>query len=144
MAFDQAFHRADSFEGAEVQVLAIDKGLEVCQQSLACGDVPGYRPRFDQGIALPIAAVGQVVMVDGVEGQRQRATVAIGPQPHVGAKDDAISGLCLEQGDEALTHLEKKLMVADGLWAAGVAGLTVGKNQIDIRGQVKFPPAEFA
>ena len=130
------------FNGAEVQVAAVNEGSDGVQQGVAGGQVPGAGPCLDEGEPLPIAANGFIVRFHGSAMHHQRAALAVGAQAHVHPKDEAICSDFVQRLDQALAHAQEELLV--GPSGGRSPRFAVAEDQVDVRGQVEFPPAQLA
>ena len=88
---------------------------------------------LDPGVALPFAALGEVVIFQHGKAADQRPGIAIGPQPHVDAEDKTVRGGLVEGADQLLAEQGEVFMVAGFARPGGFAFLGVGKDQVDIR-----------
>ncbi len=80
---DHRLHLAQAVDDAKVDIAAKHEGAQHLGQLhrvLALG--PQY-PRFDHGVALPVAAVVLVVILHGGEGDGERPRIAKGAQSHI-------------------------------------------------------------
>ncbi len=79
LGIDPGFHVAERVEGTEVQVAPVDERSEALDQHLAGRQVPGAGTSFDQRVALPVPAMGDVVVLHRLEVHGQRAAAAERP-----------------------------------------------------------------
>ena len=133
---------AHGVDRAEVEVLA---------EHERAGDVAQLRPALaaqhaalDPGVAFPLAALGDEVVLEHVEAAHQRAGVAVGAQAHVDAEHLAVLGDIVQGLDELLAQALEELVVADHLLAAGVAVFGVDEDQVDVGRYIELAAAKLA
>ncbi len=91
--------------------------------------------RLDPGVALPLAALRDEIVLQEIQAADKRPRLAVRPQPHVDAEGKAVLGALRQQPDEDLSGALVALVVVD---AAGVH-----ENQVDVGGNIEFPPAQL-
>src|SRR5690606_29075182 len=80
-----------------------------------------------------------------IKAEHQRTSRAIGPQAHVGTKDEAVHGNRIEGADQALPQAhEEFLIIQRALDALGLPTLRKAEDQVDIRGEIQLMSAELA
>lgn len=89
LLLDQLLHGAQRLDGGEVQVAPIDERPQHAEQLLACLLVAADHPRLDHRVALPVAPLVLVVLLQRGEAVDQRSAGAVGTQAHVDAEDEA-------------------------------------------------------
>ena len=141
LAADLRVQLAHGAVGTVIHVLAVHEGAHQLRQVAV---VAGHHPRLDPGVAFPLAALGDEVVLQHVEAAHQRTRVAVGAQAHVDAEHLAVLGDLVQGLDELLAQAFEELVVADHLLAAGVAVLGVDEDQVDVRRHVEFATAELA
>ena len=131
---DLVLHLAQRFENAVVEVAAIDKGAHHGHQAAGVGVIPGHHPGLDPGITLPLASVGLVIGLHGVEAHGQRPAFTKRAQAGVHPENESV-GADLAQGlDEPAGQAGEKVIIGYGLVAAaGMPALGKGENEVDIR-----------
>ena len=75
-------------------------------------------------------------MTNRIKGQRQRAAVAIGAQTHIGAKHKTVGGDFIQNSNQMSPDFYEKLLIADGFGPAGHARFRIGKEEVDVRGEI--------
>ncbi|MOA05466.1 hypothetical protein D3C78_1250660 [compost metagenome] len=107
--------------------------------------MPPHQARLDHRITFPIAPLLLIIIFQRCEAHHQRAAIAKRPQTHIDAVDKAVDGLLIQRFDEPLPQAGKELGVIQLTPPAlGVTVFRIGKDQIDIRGEIQFATAEFA
>ncbi len=145
LLLDQLLHGAQRLDGGKVQVAPIDERPQHAQQLLASLLVAADHPRLDHRVALPVAALVLVVLLQRGEAVDQRAAGAVGAQAHVDAEDEAVDGDGIQRLDQLLPQAGEELLVVQRpLGALGLAALGVTEDQVDVRRQVEFPRAQLA
>ena len=137
LALDERFHRAQRLKRAVIEILAKHEWLEAREQPLAGNTVAGGDARLDEGVTLPLAPVHLVVVFHGVERHRQRSAGAVRAQAHVHPEHKPVGGGLAQCLHQFLAEMQKLFVTA-----IVVAG--VGEDQIHVRGEIKFAPAELA
>ena len=133
LALNHLLEATQCINGCEIEVTPVHKRLEHGLQLSAGNLVASHHARLDHRVALPVTALALIVLLQRIKAEDQRATVAIGPQPHIDAKHKAIHRVCVQGLDQLLTDTNKKLLVGQAAASAlGFARLGVSKNQIDI------------
>ena len=135
----QIAHRVDR---AEIEILAEHEGPRDRAQLFAARAM--HHPCLDPCVALPLAPLGDEIVLKHLEAAHQRSGVSVRPQTHVDAEDLALLGDLVEGLDELLAQLGEELEIADGFRAIGVAILRIDEDEVHIRGDVEFAPAELA
>ena len=85
-----------------------------------------------------------VIVLESGEGNRQRPGLAKWPQAHVHPEYETVGGRFGQGFNEALAEAAEKFFVADGFGPVGLAVARVGKDQVNVRGEVEFAPAQLA
>ena len=132
LSTDHFFHRAYRLKCTIIQVTPVDKGLQPGQQLPAGLVIAVDDPRLDQSVSLPVPAVGLVVVLHRVEGQRQRPTVSVGPQSHVHPEHNTINRCALQDSDQLPGEFQEKFMIADRFGAIRLPRFRIGENEIDV------------
>ena len=142
-AADLRVQLAHGVDGAVVEVLAENEGAREGGQRLATLPVQG--PRLDPGVAFPLAALGDEVVLQHVEARHQRSGIAVRPQAHVHAEDLAIAGDLGQRADQLAAESGEEVEIRQALpVAVRFAVFGIDEDQVDIRGDVQFPPAQLA
>ena len=141
---DQGLHVAQGFERAVIQIAAVDEGPQPVQQSFPRRPVAGDDPRLDHGVAFPVTAMILVVILEGGERNRQRPGIAEWAQTHVHPVHKPFGGRFGQRLDQPLAQPAEEFLVADRLSSVGLALAGIGEDQINIRREVEFAPAELA
>jgi hypothetical protein len=102
------------------------------------------RPRLDPGVALPLAALGDEVVFQHVEGTDQRAGIAVGPQAHVDAEHLAVLGDVGDGVDQGAAQAGEVFEIGNRSGAIGVAVLGIDEDQVDVRRDIELAPAQLA
>ena len=105
--------RTQRLQRAEVDVAPIHERPEPFEQLRRQHQVAADRPRPDQRVALPVAPVGLVVLLERVEAEHQRSLGPERAQPHVDAVDEAVRGGLAEHLHELARELEEVAVVVD-------------------------------
>ena len=135
---------AQRIDSGKVQITAIDKGPQHGQQLGASLLITRHHPRLDHRVALPVPALALVVLLQRIKAEYQSAAVTIRAQAHIDAKHKAVHGWRIQRLDQLLPQANKKLLIGQAAPpAASLAGLRVGKDQVDVRGQVKLHRAQL-
>ncbi len=125
---------AQRIDSGKVQITAIDKGPQHGQQLGASRLITRHHPRLDHRVALPVPALALVVLLQRIKAEHQRAAVTIRAQAHIHAKHKAVHRWRIQRLDQLLPQANEKLLVGQAAPpAASLAGLRVGKDQIDVR-----------
>ena len=141
----QVTHRVD---GAEVEVFAEHERL--AQRLQLVVPAAGQRARLDPGIAFPLAALGEEVVFQHVETDRQRAAVAIRAQPHVDPEHEAVGGHFGQQFDHLAAQPREEIEIVDALAepvgrvGIGFTAFRIDEDEIDVGTDVQLAPAQFA
>ena len=139
---DLRMQAAQAGDGAVVEMAAVNKrrehGIEVR------AGLPGDRPRFHPGIALPFASLGDEVLLQHVETHREWPTVAIRPQPRIDAEHEPVRRDLGYGADDPAREPDKKLVVGNAPRPVGFAVLGIGEHDIDVRRHVEFAAAQLA
>ena len=126
----QPAHRA---ERRVVEVLAVHERTHDGAQLVVCRASQGAR--LDPGVAFPLATVADQIGLEEVEAADERPRVAVRPQPHVDAEDEAVLGDVGEQPGEA---------PRERLETLGALGVGMQQDEIDVGGDVELAAAELA
>ncbi|MEZ4336426.1 MAG: hypothetical protein R3B82_07350 [Sandaracinaceae bacterium] len=119
------------------------EGLERVEQLPAEDAVSADRPRAEERGALPRAAPGLVVALGARQRVHQRPARALGSEPQVDAKAEAVFGDLAHRGDRA-AH-DARVELVDGEVRAlhlGVVG-RVEEDEVDVAPEVELEPAEL-
>jgi len=142
---DQLLHAAQRFDRGKVQVAAIDEGPQHLQQFATGLLVTADHARLDHRVALPVAPLILVVLLQCIEAQHQRAGGTVGAQPHVDAKDEAVDGDGIQRLDQLLPQAhEEFLVVQRALGTDRLAPFRVAEDQVDVRREVQLAGTELA
>lgn len=142
---DHRLHLAQAVDNAKVDIAAKHKGAKHLGQLHRVLALGAQYPRFDHGIALPVAAVVLVVIFHGGEGDGERPRIAKGAQPHIDPEHLTILRGLVEGVDDALAQLDEKLLVGELAPPANrVAVLGEGEDKVDIRGEVQLATSQLA
>ncbi len=117
---NEPLHIPQRSEHAVVQVAPIYKGGEDLLEKLrrvSVGGRDGFC--FDIGVAFPVAAVLDEIGLQGRQAHRQRPRAAKGSQPRIDAVYRAIRGGGIQQPNNELAQLDKKVAVIQGTIAMG-------------------------
>ena len=147
LSVDALFHVAEGGERGVVKVAAVGEGAQRGEQLAAAFKVAGDGARFHQGVALPVAAVDEVVLFHRGKGEGERPGLAEGAQAHIDAVNVAVGGVGVKCVDEALGEFAVPAFVFLGFLFAGCAGgavFAVGVDEVDVGGEVEFAAAQFA
>ena len=147
LSVDALLHVAEGGERGVVKVAAVGEGAQRGEQLAAAFKVAGDGARFHQGVALPVAAVDEVVLFHRGKGEGERPGLAEGAQAHIDAVNVAVGGVGVECVDEALGEFAVPAFVFLGFLFAGGAGgavFAVGVDEVDVGGEVEFAAAQFA
>ncbi|CRO72384.1 hypothetical protein PAERUG_P45_London_17_VIM_2_12_12_01725 [Pseudomonas aeruginosa] len=145
LLLDQLLHGAQRLDGGKVQVAPIDERPQHAEQLLACLLVAADHPRLDHRVALPVAPLVLVVLLQRGEAVDQRSAGAVGTQAHVDAEDEAVDGDRIQRLDQLLPQAGEELLVVQRtLRPLGLAALRVTEDQVDVRRQVEFHRAQLA
>nr|ART39914.1 J420 [uncultured bacterium] len=141
---DQRLHAAQRIDGAKVQIAAKHERPQPCQQPLAGRDVAGHRARLDQRVALPVAAVGLVVVLHGIEGHRQRSAGAKRTQAHIDPEHAPVGVGFVQHADQPPRQAQEKFLVVERARPVAAASVLEGEHQVDIGREVQFVAAQLA
>ena len=144
LSVDQRLHVPDRLEGAVIQIAPVDERRERVDERRAAVDVAGHRARLDPGVALPLAAVGLVVVLHRGEAGHQRPGIAERPQPRIDAIDEAFRGALRQTLHQRARHALEIAVGVQRALAVGLARRTVAEDQIDIGGEVELAATELA
>ena len=144
LAGDQRLHPAQRLEGAVIQIAPVDERVQHLEQAFARGMVAGYHPGLDQGVALPLAAMGLVVIFQGAERGDQRAGIAERTQPHVDPVDEPLRGDFGQQLDQPLPEAAEEVLVVQAALTVGLSFGRIGEDQVDVGGEVQLAAAQLA
>ena len=137
--------RAQRLEGAEVDVTPVHERAQPLEQLRRPHHVAADRPGPNECVALPVAAVGLVVLLERVEAEHQRPLGSERTQPHVDAVDEAVRGRFAEHLHQLARELEEESIVVDAAPAAlGLSVLGEGEDEVDVGGEVQLACAELA
>ncbi len=123
----QLTHRVD---GAEIEILAEHERAGDRGQFIVA--LAGHRSRLDPGVALPLAPLGDEIVLQHVEAGHQRSRVAVRSQPHVYAEHLAVAGHFGERADQLAAELGEELEIADRVRPVGIAIVGIGEDQVDV------------
>ena len=137
---------------AEIEIFAENEGAgnppqrghPVAQRSAVGIRAGVHDPRFDPGVAFPLAALGDEIVFQRVERADQRAGIAIRAQPHIDPENLAIGGQVAERTDHPLAESGKEIVVFDTFLAVGVAFFRVHKNVINVGRNIQFASTQLA
>ncbi len=142
---DQLLHGAQRLDGGEVQVTPVDEGSQHLQQLFSGLLVAADDPRLDHGVALPVAPLILVVLLQRIKAVDQRPGRAVRTQTHVDAEGEAVDGDDVQCLDQPLAKADEEfLIVQRALGADGLAALRIAEDQVDVGGQVQFMCAQLA
>ncbi len=142
---DQGFHFPQRLEGAVVDVATVHEGRQPLEQARSGVQIPGHRAHLDQCIALPFPALGFVVALHGIKADGEHPTLAPGTQAHVHPEYKAVRSGLVQHLDQLLAQAHEKLVIGDrATLAFQLTLMLVGKNQVDVRGQVQLPGPQLA
>ena len=137
--------RAQRLQRAEVDVAPVHERTQPLEQLRRQHHVAADRAGADQGVPLPVAAVGLVVLLERVEAEHERALGSERTQPHVDAVDEAVRGRLAEHPHELARELEEEAVVVDAAPSAlGLSVLGKGEDEVDVRREVQLARAELA
>ncbi len=152
-AVDLLFHHLDILDHAVIEVPPVDEGLQVPEQGLPQGEGPCHRPRLQQRRTLPALPPALVVDLGAAQGVGHIAAVSLRAQSQVDPEDKAVLGRLahrpgdhLPQFDEVLVQVDAVAPLSEGSRRPGGPPLLGGIeiDEVDVRGEVQFPSAEFA
>ena len=142
---DQLLHGAQRFDRGKIQVSAVHERAQYFLQLRAGGLVARHDPRLDHRVALPVAALVLVVLLQCVEAEHQRASRAIRAQAHVDAEHEAVDGHRVQCLDQPLAKAGKELLVIQrALHPFGFAAFGEAEDQVDVRRQVQLHRPKLA
>ncbi len=128
----------------EVQVAAEYERAQQFHQFPPAVLVTGHRARLDHGVALPLAALRLVILFQRVVAAHQRAGAAVGAQAHIHTEHETVGVAFGQRLDQRLPEPGEILLGAERPAPACRTRLRVGKNQIDIGGEIQFTGTQFA
>jgi hypothetical protein len=140
------FDLPDLIECGVVEITRKHERARRLDKPLAQLEVARARPCFDERLALPRLRVAAVILERPLQADRQRARPPVRTQPHVDPEQVAFRRLLAHQLDDVLAELVKIIQRAGRAGrAAGRFGLVgVQEQQVDVRTEIEFAPAEFA
>ncbi len=92
----QVAHRP---EGVEVQMPAVHERPHDVDELVRATAADGAR--LDPGVAFPLAALRDEVVLEHRQAHRERTAVAVGAQPHVDAEHVTVRREVVQRGDDA-------------------------------------------
>ena len=143
---DHSLHVTQRLNHAEINIAAEDKRPQHGAQLAGVNAIViAHDSRFHHRVALPVAPLLLVIILQRGKAQHQRAAVAKRAQAHINAVDKAILGGLIQHLNQALPEAGKKLGVVQlATAAARGAMLRPGENQIDVGGEIQLAAAELA
>ena len=132
---DDAPHRV------EVEAAPVDEGAHRGQRRLAHGEVPGEGPGLEQRLALPGAAEGLVVGLEGAHTVDQGAAAALGAKRGVHPEHEAVGGGLGEDPAHGLG--EAGVALEGGAAPGGLAVGVVDVEDVDVAGEVELEAPEL-
>ena len=100
---------------------------------------------LDPGVALPLPALHDEVLLQHAQTARQRPRIAIRAKTHVDAEDVAVLRHIGQRVDQPPAELREVFMIGERARAAlGVAIVVVEEDQIDVGRDVQLAPAQLA
>ena len=137
--------RAQRLEGTEVDVTPVDERTQALEQLGRQHHVPADCARSNECVALPVAAVGLVVLLQRIEAEHERALGPERTQPQVDAVDESVRGRLAEHLHQLAPELEKEAIVVHAAPAAlGLSVLGEGEDEVDVGGEVQLVRAQLA
>ena len=137
--------RAQRLEGAEVDVTPVHERSQPLQQLRRQHHVAADRTDSNERVALPVAAVGLVVLLERVEAEHERPLGPERSQPHVDAVDEAVRGRLAEHLHQLACELEEEAIVVDAASAAlGLSVLGEREDEVYVGREVQLARAELA
>ncbi len=141
---DHGLHVADGFDGAKVQIAAIDEGPQQGRELFRLVPGTGHHPRLDHGVALPLPRLVLIVVLHGGKAHGQGTGVAKGSQTGIHAEDEAIDGGRVQGPHQTLPQPDKELLVSQRSGAIDLPRLRIGQDEVDVRGHIEFPRPQLA
>ncbi|MNQ52716.1 hypothetical protein D3C85_667430 [compost metagenome] len=148
---DAFAQRAQGGQRIEVKVLSIDERhaqafqLAGLRAAVAAFErLRGHQARLQPGIAFPFATLADQVVFKRVQAPGQRAGVAVGAQPQVGAEYLAIGVHFRNHRHHAPRQPAVELVVADAARAIRFAFFAVQHDQVDVGRHVQLAAAQLA
>ncbi|SAI57526.1 Uncharacterised protein [Bordetella ansorpii] len=148
---DALAQHAQRGQRVEIEVLAVhERHAQAFQLArlrfrIAVGiGTGGHQAALQPGVALPFAALADQIVLQGVQAPGQRARVAIGPQPQVGAEHLAIGVDFGQDGHHAARQPAIEFVMADRARAVGIAFLAVQHDQVDVGRDIQLAAPQLA
>ena len=143
---DHPFHITQGLDHAEVDIATEHERAQHGAQLVGVSVVAvAHDPRFNHRIALPVAPLLLVVILQRGKAQHQRSAVAKRAQAHVHAVNKTVLRRLIQRLNQTLTEAGKELGVVQlATAAARGAVLGPGKNQVDVGGEVQLAAAQLA
>src|SRR6056297_23698 len=140
-----ALHPAQTVDHAKVDIAPEHEGAQHAHEPGAIGCTAGDRPRLDQRIALPVATLVLVVLLQRSKIVDQGTALPVGTQAHIHPEHKAISGHRVQGVDHRTPQPGEKLFVTQGLaLTVRLPRLAKRKYQVDIRRYIEFARAQLA
>ena len=142
---DHPFQIAQGVQHREIHIAAINERHQDVVQSADIAVGAGDGAGLDQGVTLPGAAMGLVIIFQRIEALRQLSGSSERPQAHIHPIDESPIGDGGQGGIHHPPQFDEKLAVIDLTRSAlGLTVFRIGKDQIDVRRKIQFPPAQLA
>ncbi len=139
---DLALHRLEVGERPEVEVAAVDEGLELGEQRRAERAVARDHPRLEPRGALPRLPPALVVRERGRPRHGNRPLAAPGPEPQVDAEAEPVGGDLGEGAGHLLAHSGGEL--AHGATSRQLAVARIDVDEVDVGAVIELAAAELA
>ena len=133
LAGDQTAHLTQRIEHAKIKVASINKRPQHIRLYRRKQSLTGQRPRFDIGIAFPVAARRLQVVFKRCKTADQRTAIAVRSQPQVNTEHKAVGGAFIEQTNQHTRLLQKELFATERQRPVSAIARCVQQHQINIR-----------
>ncbi len=92
----------------KVQVTPVNERSQHLLQLRARHLIAGHYARLDHRVALPVAPLILVILLQCIKAQHQRAGRAVRPQAHVDAEHETVDGHRVQRLDKTLAETNEK------------------------------------
>ena len=141
---DQRLHLAQRAEHPEIDVAAVDEGRQDLVEEFGAVAPAGDEPGLLVGIAFPVPAVPDQVILQRRQAHRQRPAGSERPQPRIDAECHAVRRRLVEQLDQQLHQAAEVLVRAGPGMALEYHALRIQDHEVHIRRKVEFAAAQLA
>ena len=141
---DQRLHLAQRAKHAEIDIAAVDEGCQHLVEQFGAMAPAGDEPGLLVGIALPIPAMPDQVVLQRRHAHRQRPAGTERPQARVHAERPAVRRRFVEQLDQPLPQAAKVLVRPGPGTTLEDDAFRIQEHQVHVRGKVEFAPAQLA